>query len=524
MVSGKKLYRLILFAWVLFFLIGCNSGKQDKAVNTDRKPVIKPDYTDVTIPPNIAPMNFKIMEEGKDFKVTATSGTSGYKIEIKSSDGIIQFPDKKWRKLVSDCKDNKITFEVYASDDNKTLKQYESFSMNVASEPVDPYLAYRLINPGYYNWSKIRIMQRSLESFSEEAVIDNRILDMNCVNCHSFNKQDPEKFMVHIRGSHGGTYFAGNGKITKRDPKIDAMPGGATYPAWHPGGRFVAYSSNQVRQAFYARPERVIEVFDLVSGMVVYDLEKNVTVFARERDTTKYLQTFPSWSPDGKYLYYCRALQSNSETNMTLDEIKITRYDIVRLPFDQESLTFGETEVVFNASERGKSASFPRISPDGRHIVFTLADYGTFPIWHREADLYLMDLQTGESKKMDLNSGDNESYHTWSSNGKWLVFSSKRTDGRSTRPFFAYFDSWDKTGKPFILPQKDPTYHDRMMESYNIPEFVSGKIMFSPHDFAGAAGGELIKANPGDPLDSLQQWEMQKAKIKRNPGERSIHE
>jgi len=523
MVSVKKLYRLVLFAG-LYVFISCNSGKHDKAENADRKPVIEPDYTDVTIPPNIAPMNFKIEEEGKNFKVTATSGTSGYKIEIKSADGIIQFPEKKWRKLVSDCKDNKITFQVFSSDEKKSLKQYDPFYMNVAAEPVDPYLAYRLIHPGYYNWSKIRIMQRSLEGFGEETVIDNRILDMNCINCHSFNQQNPGKFMVHVRGSHGGTYFADNGSITKRDPKIDAMPGGATYPAWHPGGRFVAYSSNQVRQAFYARPERVIEVFDLVSAMLVYDLEKNEVVLARERDTTKYLQTFPSWSPDGRYLYYCRALQSNAETDMTMEQIKATRYDIVRVPFFPEPVTFGETEVVFNASEQGRSASFPRISPDGRYLVLTLADYGTFPIWHQEADLYLIDLQTGASKKMELNSSDNESYHTWSSNGKWLVFSSKRSDGRSTRPFFAYFDSWDKTGKPFILPQKDPTYYHRMMESFNIPEFLSGKIRFSPHDFARAAGRELIKANPGDPLDSLQLWEMQRANLKRNPGEKSIHE
>jgi hypothetical protein len=330
--------------------------------------------------------------------------------------------------------------------------------------------------------------------------------------------------MVHIRGSHGGTYFVDKGSIEKRDPKIDAMPGGATYPAWHPGGRFVAFSSNQVRQGFYAKPERTIEVFDLVSTMIVYDLDNNQTIMVRDRDTTTYLQTFPSWSPDGLYLYYCRALQVNPETNMTLDEIKNTRYDIVRVQFDPESMTFGETEIIFNASARGKSASFPRISPDGRYLVFTLADYGTFPIWHREADLFLLDLQTGESKKMEINSNDNESYHTWSSNGKWLVFSSKRTDGRSTRPFFAYFDSWDSTGKPFILPQKDPTFYGRLMESFNIPEFVNGKILLSPHDFAAVSGNESLKANPSDPLDSLKQWEMQKVNVSRNPGEKSIHE
>jgi dipeptidyl aminopeptidase/acylaminoacyl peptidase len=330
--------------------------------------------------------------------------------------------------------------------------------------------------------------------------------------------------MVHIRGSHGGTYFVDNGKITKREPKIDAMPGGATYPSWHPDGRFVAYSSNQVRQGFYSRPEKIIEVFDLVSAIVLFDLENNEIVHVRDRDTTRYLETFPSWSPDGKYLYFCRALQNNSQTSMTLEEIKETKYDIVRIPFDQGTVTFGETEIVFKASGIGKSASFPRISPDGKYLVFTLHDFGTFPIWHQEADLYLLDLQSGASKKMDLNSNQTESYHSWSSNGKWLVFSSKRTDGRSTRPFFAYFESWEKTGKPFILPQKDPAYYDKLMESFNIPEFVKGRIRFGPRDFAKVSGSESIKAKPRDPLDSLSRKDMQKANVKRNPGEKSIHE
>ena len=63
-----------------------------------------------------------------------------------------------------------------------------------------------------------------------------------------------------------------------------------------------------------------------------------------------------------------------------------------------------------------------------------------------------------------------------------------------------------------------------MMESFNIPEFVSGKIRLSPHNFAVVAGNESIKAIPKDPLDSLKKWELQKVNVKRNPGEKSIHE
>ena len=361
-------------------------------------------------------------------------------------------------------------------------EEYNPVYMNVSDDPIDPYLVYRLIYPGYYSWSHIKIVQRSIESFEEKSLFDNEIMEKNCANCHSFNRNSADRFMMHIRGSLGGTYFYEDGKVTRIEPKIDAMPGGATYPSWHPGGRYVAFSSNQVRQSFYSIPEKSIEVFDLVSALVVYDRKNNETISVTDRDTTKYLQTFPSWSPDGKYLYFCRAPQYISGSNPELEQIMKTHYDLARKSFDPESRSFGETEIVFNASGINKSVSFPRISPDGKYLVFTLSDYGTFPIWHQEADLYLLDLQSGRSQKMNLNSDKTESYHTWSLNGKWLVFSSKRLDGRSARPYFAHIDSLGNQGKEFALPQKDPSLYSRMLESFNIPEFVNGKIKLTPRD------------------------------------------
>jgi len=162
--------------------------------------------------------------------------------------------------------------------------------------------------------------------------------------------------MVHIRGSRGGTYFSDDGKITKRDPKVESMPGGATYPSWHPGGRFIAYSSNQVRQAFYAKPEKIIEVFDLVSAMIVFDIDKNEVLHARDGDTTRYLETFPSWSPDGKYLYFCRALQNNSKETMTMEEIEATKYDIVRIPFEPENKNIRQNGSCFSMPQEAERA------------------------------------------------------------------------------------------------------------------------------------------------------------------------
>lgn len=525
MESRKKMFWLFVFVWGILFCISCKTEVYDDIQKLDRTPNIEPYYLGVTIPPNIAPMNFIIKEDGSFFKIIASASSNEFQISITSSNGVIKFPEKSWRKLINSNSGSKIEIQVYSSKkDEKTLREYKPIYINVSKEPIDPFLVYRLIHPGYYNWSDIKIVQRSLESFSEESIIENQLLEKNCVNCHSFNQNNSDNFLIHIRGSKGGTYFVDDDKITRTALKTVNMTGGATYPSWHPNGRYVAFSSNHVRQNFYAHAKKSIEVYDQSSSLILYDREKNEIINISEYDTIQYMQTFPSWSPDGKYLYFCRAKQNEKELNLNLNDIKYIKYNLVRRSFDAKSRTFGKTEIVFNAFERDKSVSFPKISPDGRFLVFTLCDYGTFPIWHQEADLYLLNLQSGELKKMNLNSNKTESYHTWSSNSKWLVFSSKRIDGRSARPYFAYINSWDEIGKPFVLPQEDPGLYSRMLKSFNIPEFVNGKIKVNPRDFASAAKQNPMQAKSGDTVETPANWIDNKAYKEHSEIERGIHE
>ena len=118
-----------------------------------------------------------------------------------------------------------------------------------------------------------------------------------------------------------------------------------------------------------------------------------------------------------------------------------------------------------------KSIAFPRVSPEGNYLVMTIQDYGCFPIWHKETDLISLNLKTFETERLELNSDYSESYHSWSSNGKWLLFASRRDDGLTTRPYIAYINKDGKSGKPFIVPQKDPEFYDSFMKSFNVPEF-----------------------------------------------------
>ena len=149
------------------------------------------------------------------------------------------------------------------------------------------------------------------------------------------------------------------------------------------------------------------------------------------------------------------------------------------MSFDPATGTIGsEIDTLVFAEGSGKSVSFPKPSYDGRFLVYTLSDYGNFSIWHHEADLWILDLATGESRPMDkANSHDTESYHSWSSNSRWMMFSSRRDDGLYTRLYFTHIDENGRESKPFMLPQKHPLhYYSYQNRSYNVPEFVTGPV------------------------------------------------
>ncbi len=150
-------------------------------------------------------------------------------------------------------------------------------------KPIDPYLCYRLLYPGYQSWVEMKIVQRSIEDFKETSLFENQLLKDNCVNCHSFKQNNPDRFLLHVRGSMGGTYFVDGQKVTRTTLKTQNMPANAVYPSWHPSGKYVAFSSNKTVQTVHMRPEKNIEVFDLFSSLVIYDVEKNEMFACQEK-------------------------------------------------------------------------------------------------------------------------------------------------------------------------------------------------------------------------------------------------
>jgi hypothetical protein len=447
---------------------------------------IYPAYEGTYIPYNIAPLNFRIQEKGDRFRVRFAAGNDSFEISTKKD---VIIPQKKWKKLLEANRKATLTCSIF-SEENGKWEKYKDILFTIADEPVDSYIAYRLIAPGYALWGKMGIYQRCLENYEESTILDNSLTKDGCMNCHSFHNYNPERMLFHTRGPDGGTLLLLDGKVKKIDTKGPGMKKAATYPRWHPGGRYAVFSSNDTHQGFLTAHTNKIEVFDMYSDIVLYDTKENKMstndiLFSESR-----FETFPEWSPDGRYLYFCSAPSTQMPNNY-----QSLKYDLVRVAFDPETGKFANSaDTLFSTAATNKSMSFPRVSPDGKYLVYSVLDYGTFPLYHRESNLYLMNLDTGETGLMEnVNSNQSESYHSWSSNGRWMIFGSRRTDDTYTRLFLSYFDADGKAHKPFIVPQKDPDHDVFLTRSYNIPEFISGKVKVSPYEFAKVAAGEAIK-------------------------------
>ena len=447
---------------------------------------IYPDYQDVTVPENIAPLNFELLIQSDEAVVRLSAADE----EIVCEGPKVRPDLDDWKALTQKAKGNAISVEVFANIQGQWIR-FKPFHIYVSADPIDPWLSYRLISPSYVSYEELTLNQRCLENFDEEAFVDNMLCSTEsggqCVNCHSYQQWNPDRMQFHARQTHGGTLIAYDGKIEKVDMRHDSLLSAGVYPAWHPTEKLIAYSTNMTMQAFHTAAPEKIEVLDSESDLILYDVDKHEVTTIEQQPNE--LEIFPSWSPDGKWLYFCSAhfvYQSDSvdrsEITMRANEVK---YNIYRKSFDLKTRQFGEREMVFCADTLGKSATFPRLSPDGRWLLFTLGEWGCFHIWHHDADLWMKDLKTGEVRAMnEMNSDDTESYHSWSSNGRWVVFSSRRYDGVFTRPFIAHIDAQGRGSKPFELPAKDPDLHRQFLKSYNVPELMKGPVKLTPQEVA----------------------------------------
>lgn len=477
-------------------MLSACSGHAPEAQDGGGQPVIYPDYVGVTVPVNIAPLNFRV-EGVEDAYVTLDAG--GRKLVSKGVE--THFPLHSWHRLLEAAAGSELIVTVFGKNDGKWL-HFQPFTIDVSPEPVDRYVSYRLIEPTYGMSGYMCLAQRDLTSFREKEFYNNS-LDFErggkgqCVNCHSFQNWHTDNMQFHVRQHDGGTVVVRDGKALKIALRGPGMISAGVYPSWHPTLPLIAYSVNKTNQYFFSTGPEKTEVVDSGSDIFLFDPDALlVTPVCVDQER---METFPYWSPDGDRLYYCSAdlegIEFDPSGHIAEDCFKV-RYSIYSRPFNPQDRSFGEETVEVDAASQGTSATFPRLNPDGRHLLFTRGSFGNFHIWHKDADLWLKDLRTGECRPLDeVNSDCTESYHSWSSTGRWMVFSSRRGDNTYTRLYLAWFGPDGIAGKPFVMPQKNPGYYDKLFKSYNIPEFTVDAVDRSPRDFASVVCRPAVNLN-----------------------------
>lgn len=453
--------------WLGFFMVVPlhTSGAEN------RSPQIFPDYNGVTLPPNIAPLNFRIEEPGDRYRIEIRSA-KGQSIVISTRSHAIQIPQKAWEILLETNRPNPLYFEISVHEAKAGWVRFETITNHIAAEDIDNHLSYRLLKPLYNAFIHLGIYQRDLHTFDQRAVLRNQKFGGDCLNCHTFLNRDPNTFALNIRTANklNPMLLVGSNQVARVDKTMG-------YLSWHPSGRLIAFSANKL-SFFTHTQEETRDVFDAKSDLGIYRVDSNSVAFPPPIAMPNWNETWPGWSPDGRYLYYCRAAPA------PIERYRQIRYDLVRASYDIQRDQWGEPEVLVSSETTGLSACQPKPSPDGRWVLFCQCKWGSFPVYQANSDLYLLDIQTRQFRRLEINSDQAESWHSWSGNSRWIVFSSKRLDGLFARPFFSYVDEQGRCYKPFLLPQQDPDFYDSCLNTFNVPELIQGPVTVTEDDLA----------------------------------------
>jgi len=491
----KNLSLYIIIATITLFT-SCNSVPSTYQNNTSPANIF-PDYSGISIPCNMAPLNFKLTD-GSD-KAIVTFASNNYKFKVKADNSVVQIPISKWKKLLKKSAGDEIKIDIYSKAKNRPWGKYPTITNKIEKDSIDNYIVYRNIGAGYILWEKMGIMQRSLTNFDQSPILLNDETNGNCMNCHSFCKNDPSKMVIHLRQPPSGTLLYNNGEVKFINLKTKNTMSAGVYPSWHPDGKKIAFSVNIIRQKFHTAGKKDINVYDQASDIIVYDIDKN-EVTTTPKLSTQSMENLPNWSPDGEYLYYISAPKYSEET-----PANAVKYDLLRIKYNQHDGTWGNVDTLLRSKDTGKSISFPEISPDGKHLVFCMAEYGYFTIFQQNCDLYMMNLDNFSYSKMPVNSESVESFHSWSNNGKWLLFVSKRLDNFYSSVYFCHVDENGNVSKPFILPQEDPNFYDHFTQNFNRPVFIRDKETIKSYKLSNKAFSPILNANfdPKVDVDAL---------------------
>ncbi|MDE6516176.1 MAG: hypothetical protein K2L03_09105, partial [Bacteroidales bacterium] len=432
---SQNLKNLLLPSLLLVLTAGCRHEAAINNATTSIDNLMFPDYGDsIVLPPNIAPLNFSV-----NGKIHLRVSCGDEKLLDKNYRGQVRFNQKAWKRWLSTARERQQPLQI---DLGTAERAYAPLHWFVADDTIDPYLVYRLVLPGDGVYNVLGIYERELSGFRTRPLMLNTVSENNCMNCHTFRNGNADEMIVHWRFPSEGSLLQtpdGPRKIAL-SPEASRRGLRLIYPAYHPAGRYIAFSTNLlIGIGGYEAHRRFFNSIDSLSHIVLYDIAENRLFTSPALWDAEAEFTYPAWSPDGKALYFCSAPKEDAAFLAThpteKQRIERIRFDLVSIAFDPETGTFGDSvQTLLAAEDYNGSFALPRVNPaDPNCIAVNISPYSSFPAralgdlglvflnrsgFGADSNIYMPYFEPADL----LNSPEAESFHSWSRNGRWLVY------------------------------------------------------------------------------------------------------
>ncbi|MEW6359464.1 MAG: hypothetical protein AB1696_24215 [Planctomycetota bacterium] len=376
------------------------------------------------------------------------------------------FSERMWRRVRIEAQTHPVRIEVKGGcrDRDSLVHAAPPVRFRVATDPCDNFIVYRLVKPPFSTLKTPDTFVRDVRTFHTHMFLSAR--RSYCFNCHVFSSKlgDTGKLGIQARymlpeAMDLRTYF-GIYDIDKDQGlkiKLPFETQMTTFMAWSPNATKMAMSANQQLATLQPVVHETQFAGQPTSDIAIVDVEGRSAHLLPGASHPDELELLPCWTPDGKSIVFC---WSPSGIHPAL-----VKYDLRIAPYADGR--GGEARPIAGASNNGRSNYYPRFSPDGKWLSFCQSDGGC--LIKSSSDIFLMtsDL-TGEPHRLECNAPHAaDSWHSWSSNSRWIVFASKRDDGIFARLYLTHIDATGHASPAVRVPVKNPP-----MMCFNIPEFV----------------------------------------------------
>ncbi len=351
----------------------------------------------------------------------------------------------------------------------------DSVRFRISPYPTDPIIVYRMVSPLFHGFKTPDIYYREVSNFKKGMFLPGK--GIYCTNCHVFPgnpdlKKEDLKLAVAVREQLDKAgrrrRFLGLYDFTTKEG--NTLNINSSFMGWDPDGKKIAITHGKHIFSLPGVTLETQEFYVVVADIAILDAETLEVESLPGAATPENMETFPAWSPDSKTIIFSRAPELDIKKGVTR-----AKFDLYTVPYNDGA--GGEAKPVPGAAHNGMSNFQARFSADGKWICFNKAKWAS--LIKPSADLWIVSTEEGAMPRLLECNVDYamDSYHSWSSNSRWLVFTTKRDDGIFTKIYLTEIDEEGHASPPVELP----TLEESML-CYNIPEFLKYKVTIDADD------------------------------------------